>query len=87
MNETATAAVSDGKKRVRATRKQSNYMVFKDIGDSDSEGRQRYLSVATGATVKACIKSIVDGKIAGALLVVCVRRRLTAEVQETLKLT
>lgn len=46
-----------------------------------------FSQVAEGASVKACVAAITEGKLIGKFVIVSVRRRVTAEVQETVKLT
>ena len=87
MSDEKVEPAKEAKKRI-GKRKQSSYIVLKTVDVAEvGTAPPEYKTVAEGGSVKACIKAIEDGKIVGKLLIVCVRRRLLSEVQETLKLT
>ncbi len=91
MSEEKAEPAKEKEPKKRGKRKQNSYIVFKQVhitsNVQEPESPDEYVMVAEGASIKSCIKAIEDGKIVGKLVIVCVRRRLLSEVQETLKLT
>ena len=63
----------------RKKRGASKFIVLK----KDPDVSLCYATVAEGTTVDACRKAIIEGKLEGDLLIVCVRFRLTATKRET----
>lgn len=87
MSETEAKEAKPAKKP-RAKRKASDFLVLCKQDDSeDGVEMHDYSTVADGASIKACMKTITEKKIVGELLIVCVRRRLTSEVEERVKLS
>jgi hypothetical protein len=82
----------DGTKR---RRKASNYLVLVEceplrVGlttSGEGPGAGSFVQQAEGATAKECLKAIHEKKLTGKLLVVCVRRRITATVEQVVKLS
>jgi hypothetical protein len=83
--ETVAAAVKEPKKRGK--RRQSDYIVLEVIREASGSVHHDYSAVSEGPSVKACIKSIEEKKIAGELIIVCVRRRITSTVKEVVELS
>ena len=68
----------------RKRRSPSSYLVLKE---HDNSSDHDYRVIAEGKSVKAAIENAVKTKPIGSLLVACVRKRLSATVEETVKLS
>ena len=82
-SQTLTAEPTTEPKKRR--RRASNYMVLRRSKPGGT-GDQFSLE-ASEPSAKECIQQIIAGRIQGELLIVCVRRRLTSVVEETVTLT
>lgn len=74
-----TADKSD-KKAGKKKRRASEYMVLNGVETG-------WQTVAHGNSITEVLDLVVEKKITGELLVVCVRQRLKSEIQESVKLT
>ena len=76
MSDTAETPVKPPRKKRGA----SKFIVLKR---APSDSADFYSNVAEGTTIDACRKAIIDGKIEGDLMIVCVRFRLISTKRET----